>query len=78
MFWLLHHLQEVYMISLRLDSDMTSLEIENTFAPHIENKTLTTPQVLMALQFGAIKYEQLPQNMKDEINKIRPRLDTDD
>lgn len=54
------------------------VEIENTFGPHIMNKTLTTPQVLMALQSGAIKYEQLPQNMKDEINKIKPRMDTDD
>lgn len=52
--------------------------IKNTFAPHVTNKELTIPQILMGLQFGVFKYEQLPQEAKDGVNKIKPRMDDDD
>ena len=50
----------------------------NTFAPHVRNNTLTIPQILMGLQFGFFKWENLPDRVKAEINKIRPRENEED
>ena len=49
--------------------------IQNTFAPHVKNKTLTIPQILQGLQFGVFKYNNLPQQVQAAINQIKPNME---
>ena len=47
----------------------------NTFAPLCENKTLSASEIIRCLQFGYAKYETLPQEVKDAVNSIKPRME---
>lgn len=44
-------------------------EFENTFAPRVENKTITTSQVIQLLKIQIIKFTDLPQEVKDSVNE---------
>jgi hypothetical protein len=46
-------------------SDLSDVQIENTFGPpHVGNKYLTPPDILMGLQWGIFKYDKLPPDVK--------------
>ena len=49
--------------------------IRNTFVPHVTNKTLTIPQILVGLQRGVFHYDRLPDVAQKEVDKIKPNMD---
>ena len=50
--------------------------IPNTFAPGLENDFLNINQVIMGLQYGIIKAENLPKEVKAQLPK--PHYDSDE
>ena len=48
---------------------MTQQVFKNTFAPNSRNKELTLSQIITGMKYGVIKFETLPDDIK-EIVKV--------
>jgi hypothetical protein len=49
--------------------DMTQQVFKNTFAPNSRNKEFTLSQIISGMKYGVIKFETLPDDIK-EIVKV--------
>lgn len=53
-------------------------EFENTFAPHVERKMLTTDQVIQLLNHRVVKYSDLPPAVKNFVDREMQKRTTSD
>ena len=45
------------------------MKFKNTFAPNVENKELSIGGIVQLLKHGIVKYSDLPDDVKKEVDK---------